>query len=442
MWLVARAFLIAPIVVQTSSMAPTLRGVHGHVRCPKCSRGIVWGVDLAPFDAADVFCFQCGASQSSVAERALVGGDRLLVDRNAFLLRAQRRWELAVLSDPEAPGRWLVKRIVGLPGETISIRDGDLFSGETRIKKSLAQFRALALSVYSPADEPVDGPLSPWRGDEGVTQWERHMSGQGVKFVRSPNATALPAGQSAQFDWLVYRAAATGADAISDAQPYNQDRLRRPFPVSDVLLSCQTRWQGQGALAIRLPTASDVLLQLDPSAGRAEMFVNGVSRHTAQYPVQAEGAKFSLAVAFCDRRLLAEIAGQAITFDLEEILTADAGQAVTGETGVLAIGARGLGGEVFDLHLARDIYYTTPAEHAEAPWDQVLLGPNEYLMLGDNPQSSRDGRYWRPAAVSGKSLLGKPFLVHGASRPWRLGAWVIQVPDFERIRYIPTAADE
>ena len=41
----------------------------------------------------------------------LLPGDRLEIDRDAYVDRAPRVGEIVVLRDPEAPERWLVKRV-------------------------------------------------------------------------------------------------------------------------------------------------------------------------------------------------------------------------------------------------------------------------------------------------------------------------------------------
>ncbi len=47
-------------------------------------------------------------------EPSLCPGDRVLVDPKAFEERPPRPGEIVVADDPEAPGRWLVKRVRGV----------------------------------------------------------------------------------------------------------------------------------------------------------------------------------------------------------------------------------------------------------------------------------------------------------------------------------------
>jgi len=47
----------------------------------------------------------------------LAPGDRLLVDRAAYIARPPRPGEIVVLADPQEPSRWLVKRVAAIdPG--------------------------------------------------------------------------------------------------------------------------------------------------------------------------------------------------------------------------------------------------------------------------------------------------------------------------------------
>ena len=66
-------------------------------------------------------------------------GELLLVTRAAYRGSAPRRGDVAVLRDPRDSARRVMKRVVGLPGETIRIEDGVLFAdGEALMEPYLA----------------------------------------------------------------------------------------------------------------------------------------------------------------------------------------------------------------------------------------------------------------------------------------------------------------
>lgn len=59
----------------------------------------------------------------------LASGKAILVER----LVTPRRWDTVVLRSPTDARRLIVKRLVGLPGETIALREGDVWiNGERR----------------------------------------------------------------------------------------------------------------------------------------------------------------------------------------------------------------------------------------------------------------------------------------------------------------------
>src|SRR5215831_15451896 len=83
-------------------------------------------------------------------------GDELLVFNPWFTLTSPDRFDLALFEPPEPQPneKLMVKRIVGLPGETIRIEDGDLFvqkagsAREMRIEKSYKEFRPLLIRRF------------------------------------------------------------------------------------------------------------------------------------------------------------------------------------------------------------------------------------------------------------------------------------------------------
>jgi signal peptidase I len=120
-WLVMG--LVVPVTVAGSSMSPTLEGPRRMFRCDACRFEFSVGLDQLLDDERAVcrHCGQCSANRREGFDRR---GDRLLVDRTAFAFRQPRRWEVVVFRAPEDANQLFVKRIVGLPGETVSIREG------------------------------------------------------------------------------------------------------------------------------------------------------------------------------------------------------------------------------------------------------------------------------------------------------------------------------
>jgi signal peptidase I len=116
--------LVVPVTVAGSSMVPTLNGPHLEYRCDGCQQAFVVGLDQTSAELA-AECPTCGRLSDNVVSRDLPG-DRLLVDRTAFAFRSPRRWEVVVFRSPTDETALCVKRVVGLPGETVALAGGQL----------------------------------------------------------------------------------------------------------------------------------------------------------------------------------------------------------------------------------------------------------------------------------------------------------------------------
>jgi len=58
--------------------------------------------------------------------------------RAGFRRRAPRRFDVVRLEDPLTNGHWILKRIVGLPGEEVALRNGELFVNDEPVADSFA----------------------------------------------------------------------------------------------------------------------------------------------------------------------------------------------------------------------------------------------------------------------------------------------------------------
>src|SRR5947207_5797729 len=134
--LLARTFSAEAYVVPTGSMAPTLLGWHRELVCPNCRFVFVVGIDEEGHTGQAVSP-NCGQSEPDQAPAIECGGDRVLVQKFLYEFRRPQRWEVAVFHYPGEPSQAYVKRVVGLPGESIRIADGDIWVDDRIVRKSL-----------------------------------------------------------------------------------------------------------------------------------------------------------------------------------------------------------------------------------------------------------------------------------------------------------------
>jgi signal peptidase I len=140
--------------IPTNAMAPTLLGVHWETPCPRCGEA-AYG---SPLDPRIPIPAQ-GVSMICSNERRPVlvpdppdevgEGDRILVCK----LIAPKRWDMIVFRYPEDPAVNYVKRLVGLPGEKLAIRDGAVWINGEKLDPP----ESLKGTQYSPTIE--------WRGE-------------------------------------------------------------------------------------------------------------------------------------------------------------------------------------------------------------------------------------------------------------------------------------
>lgn len=68
----------------------------------------------------------------------LVTGDHVLVDERAFAARAPERFDVVVFAFPPDPAKTFVKRVIGLPGETVDVRADGVWIDGVRLDEPYA----------------------------------------------------------------------------------------------------------------------------------------------------------------------------------------------------------------------------------------------------------------------------------------------------------------
>lgn len=133
--LLFRGFVAEAFVIPTGSMAPALMGAHKDVFCSQC--GKQHQVSASIEDRSDktvvgTICSNCryvhGLDLAEGKADATFSGDRILVSKFAYALSDPDRWDVAVFKFPGNPKQNYIKRIVGLPHETLMIHHGDIYT--------------------------------------------------------------------------------------------------------------------------------------------------------------------------------------------------------------------------------------------------------------------------------------------------------------------------
>ena len=165
-FLLAALFVLRPFVfeaysVPTNAMAPTILGDHFSAPCPRCGSPAYGLPTLSGFPSQKVLMICSRELKTCEVDRPPVrvdSGDMIVVNK----LLAPQRWDLVVFKYPKDPSTIYTKRLVGLPGEQVVIREGGVWVDGVRLEmpKSLTGLEyfdvlPLALPLNGTSDRPA-----------------------------------------------------------------------------------------------------------------------------------------------------------------------------------------------------------------------------------------------------------------------------------------------
>jgi len=129
------------------------------------------------------FILQAFEIPSSSMENTLLIGDHVFVNREQFAAAAHwlgpllpyrsiHREDIVVFLSPEQPGLFVVKRIIGVPGDRIHLRDGAVYRDGRKLDEPYVQHK---MDDYNPYRDNF--PAVPPSEQEGVSneKWMREM---------------------------------------------------------------------------------------------------------------------------------------------------------------------------------------------------------------------------------------------------------------------------
>jgi signal peptidase I len=408
-------------------------------------------------------------------------GDRILVDKFAYDFAEPRRWDVVVFKYPEEAKTNYIKRLVGLPGETLSIIGGDVWISRADdplpviARKPPGTMRAMLQCVHDSrfVSRELDAAGWPARwsdwsapGVAGAARWD--TSDHGRSYAVAAAGTAVPATlryrhfvPSAE-DWRMLErgepiAARAKPSLIDDFQPYNAIGTR-PHWVGDLAIECvlEVVRQEQGQVAFELVEAGRVrrcsfdlatgAATLAP-AGLAEPGTGGIDAAAPRAPTPVKGTgSWRILFANVDDELTLFVNDRQMAFDrptqwsqppaevpLNRPVTAEVppGSAEPSDLAPIGVTALGVDARVRDLRVLRDTYYISASGMGVRPDDifeedrlEFALGPGQYFFLGDNSAASKDSRLWLEGHhVDRELLIGRAIAIfwpHAVPAKWSL----------------------
>ena len=466
-----RTFEAEAFVIPTGSMSPSLQGQHKDCECSECGyrfrasassegdqklQALAKGNRQAAldFDVVAGMCPMCrqtmaiGPTKPTYApsfvdvenfeSQTTYPGDRILVNKYDYNHRDPDRWDVVVFKFPGDGEMNYIKRLVGLPNETLRVYQGDIFirddEGGTDFEiarkpadKVLAMLQPVHDTDYDSASLYQAGWPLRWE-TQGGWEVDAKVDGKTVtQTFRSEDSDSSDETAWLRYrhyipsdnDWLLARdrnqneqdQAAWPNEVrpslISDFNPYNaflirgetdskgwsitshSNRLGNEW-VSDLALRCEVEvLEASGSLILDLVEADrHFSCELNLADGTATLAIEGADQFsaTATTAVKSTGS-YELLFANVDDQLLLWIDGELVEFadntygeqetGPREGLIPVADSTDLGDLAPAGIGVQGAKVIVDRLEVLRDIYYIA-TNHAD------YVQHADYLWRGED----------------------------------------------------------
>jgi signal peptidase I len=357
----------------------------------------------------EAYTIPTGSMQPTILGDAEAGlHDRVLVDKLSPLLRAPRRWEVFIFRLPLDERELYVKRLVGLPGETLALRGGDVWIDGRIARKPPGVQDALLRPLAWAARPGGEGlPLDEWflaSGEVAVAGGTARVpdGGTGALALRRPVKARYDHGYDPE--WGI-EPPGHGEQAVADLE------LRLSVTAGPRAEALAIRFQADdGELALVLPVGgagAPPRADFTPAGGAPERLWEQPDRALPR------GRSTEVVASWIDRQVRLEVDGAPwLVHDQDGLGPRSDSPRRAG----LSLELEG-GGELARLAVRRDVYY--PPRTATTRWE---IPAGHYFVLGDNAQASLDSRlferrtlvlpdrevsgFWLPAPSAGPAPPG------------------------------------
>jgi len=441
---VFRAYVVEAFVIPTGSMAPTLLGAHYRAHCDQCGYefNINYSSDSQPRDpwANGTTCTMCRYNINMQRNARPSPGDRILVHKYVYSISEPRRWDVIVFKAPHDPNQNFIKRLVGLPNESIRLLDGNLYTrAEGEAKWKIARKsdrpkvqRAVWQPVYHSQYIPRDGGrLTGSTMRDAAHRWK-------VPWVTESGDWDIENRRSYRFNGggtgkIGFDFNESGYLDLSGVYPYNQyDRNSFRDKIEDIRLSAAIQPEAQDC-TVSLSTQTRLNGDLQPRTVTASIQADGTlslnaqgrddALGTAQASALTPGQSTTLELWAVDQELSVWVDGERLIRYLYADELSDQelfSRPPPKMTPRITIEVSGGPVTLHRVELDRVLYYASRNFRDRARGGLVRL-PNgtvngfgniplhledeEFFCIGDNSPLSDDGRFWGPSNSGDKRLV-------------------------------------
>ncbi len=458
---VFRAYVVEAFVIPTGSMAPTLLGAHYRVECEQCGydfkinygtehdekRNPRTGQITSPARwTGGATCPMCRYNINMATHARSLPGDRILVHKYIYTISEPKRWDVVVFKAPHMPDTNFIKRLVGLPNESIRLLDGNLYTqteGQSnwniarksdKPKVQRAVWQPIYHSQFVPRDGGgLNGPGERSPRNRWSTPWIVKSGNWDIDGQRSYQYQGGDTGR------ITFDFDRDQRFTVPSVYPYNQyDRstfgdniedirlavaLQPLTHTSSISLSTQTRLTGETqTVTVTIRTDGSITLTaLDPNTGKSvELMTHQANPLTINLttPIELWAVDQELSVWINGKRELRYLYANNLTS--EQLINRPPPRRVPR----ISIEMTGGPAILHRVELDRDLYYASsngrPARGGliRDAQGQVVTDPdymrpmqlldNEFFCIGDNNPLSDDGRFWSPGSTINDSAAVAP----------------------------------
>jgi signal peptidase I len=423
-----RGFVAEAFVIPTGSMAPTLRGRHMDIVCPQCRYEYNTGASIENRENGHLqgqvnesicpIChFTLVLDKDAKPNERSFNGDRILVSKFAYGLSEPERWDVIVFKYPGNAKQNYIKRLVGLPGETLRIRHGDIHTIDGDGNAQIVRKPPFKLKSMLQFVDDTDHVADALKAVGWPSRWQQATpvaDGQEWRFVEDESRYVIQ--QSSQDSWMRYRHFAprgnnwtdildgrrptyiddSEGELITDYYSYNDSSSGWESTgsawVGDLALEADVEIQNEsGELLLDLVEGGiHYVCRIDIATGQATLSATDFAGNSRPFLDEATGdtvatvsgatkirgaGRHRMRFANCDDQVVLWIDEKVIAFDgpttyrsPEEIKPMWSPQD-PGDMAPAGIGGNGASLSVKRLRIARDIYYLAQEADHHSEYD-------------------------------------------------------------------------